>query len=277
MDRDAQILNIWRERNATTPLISLKDIDASFDNCKVLKGISLNVYKGEAIAIIGPSRSGKSTLIRSINALNKIDTGSIIVDGQEINSRKLDKIELRRKVGMVFQRTSLYPDKTALENIMMLTLKAHYQNEKRAKKAANILIKKVRLQGQEDKFPSELLDEQQKRVAIARCLAMQPDVILFDDVTADLDAKGTEKIFNTIKDITKDGISCVLVTDELEHVREVANHIYFIDQGLIVEHGSPNNILENAQDPRTQNFLNQFSYQLKNTKPTSFLRSPSAF
>ncbi|WP_366141221.1 amino acid ABC transporter ATP-binding protein [uncultured Tateyamaria sp.] len=238
-------------------MVSLKDVHKSFGDLKVLNGVSLDVMKGDVICIIGPSGSGKSTLIRCINALNDIQQGSILVEGQEVNDPKLNKLELRKKVGMVFQQYNLFPHKTALQNVMMAPVRVLKQDKDAAEKSARALIKKVRLEGKEDAYPGELSGGQQQRVAIARSLAMQPDVILFDEVTAALDPETVGEVLQTIKDLAEDGMTCILVTHEMAFAREVADHIYFTDRGVIVEHGPPDTFFKNAQDPRTKEFLSQ--------------------
>ena len=160
--------------------VSLRDVHKSFGDLEVLKGITFDVMKGEVICIIGPSGSGKSTLIRCINALNDIDSGSITVEGQEVHDPKLDKLELRKKVGMVFQQYNLFPHKTALQNVMMAPIKVLKQGKAEVEEKARALMKRVNLEGKEDSFPGELSGGQQQRVAIARSLAMNPDVMLFD-------------------------------------------------------------------------------------------------
>ena len=239
------------------PMISLRDVHKSFGDLKVLKGISLDVMKGDVICIIGPSGSGKSTLIRCVNALNDIQKGSIKVEGQEVNDPRLDKLELRKKVGMVFQQYNLFPHKTALQNVMMAPVRVLGQDKAKAEEAARTLIKKVRLEGKEDAYPGELSGGQQQRVAIARSLAMQPDVILFDEVTAALDPETVGEVLQTIKNLAEDGMTCILVTHEMGFAREVADHIYFTDGGVIVEHGPPSEFFDNASDPRTKEFLSQ--------------------
>ncbi len=239
------------------PMVSVKDVHKSFGDLEVLKGVSFDVMKGEVICIIGPSGSGKSTLIRCINALNDIQAGSITVEGQEVNDPKLDKLELRKKVGMVFQQYNLFPHKTALQNIMMAPLHVLKQDEKEVADRARMLIKKVRLEGKEQSYPGELSGGQQQRVAIARSLAMNPDVMLFDEGTAALDPETVKEVLNTIQDLAEDGMTCILVTHEMGFARELANHIYFTDRGVIVEHGPPKTFFDDAKDPRTKEFLSQ--------------------
>jgi polar amino acid transport system ATP-binding protein len=239
------------------PLVSIKEVHKSFGELKVLNGVSLDIMQGEVICIIGPSGSGKSTLIRCVNALNTINSGSITVEGQEVHDPELDKLELRKKVGMVFQQYNLFPHKTALENIMMAPIKVLKQSEGEVEERARKLIKRVNLVGKEDSYPGELSGGQQQRVAIARSLAMNPDVMLFDEVTAALDPETVGEVLLAIKDLAKDGMTCILVTHEMGFAREVADHIYFTDRGVIVEHGPPETFFNDAKDPRTQEFLSQ--------------------
>ena len=239
------------------PIVSLTNVHKSFGTFEVLKGVSLDVMKGEVICIIGPSGSGKSTLIRCINALNDIQGGSIMVEGQEVHDDQLDRLELRKKVGMVFQQYNLFPHKTALENVMMAPLKVLRRDKREVEIRARELLKKVRLEGKENSYPGELSGGQQQRVAIARSLAMSPDVMLFDEVTAALDPETVKEVLVTIKDLAAEGMTCILVTHEMGFAREVADHIYFTDKGVIVEHGPPETFFDNAQDPRTREFLSQ--------------------
>ena len=243
--------------NSTQPIVSLKDVHKSFGDLEVLKGITFDVMKGEVICIIGPSGSGKSTLIRCINALNDIQSGSIKFQGQEVHDPELDKLELRKKVGMVFQQYNLFPHKTALENVMMAPIKVLKQNQEEAEKMARALIRKVRLVGKEDSYPGELSGGQQQRVAIARSLAMSPHIMLFDEITAALDPETVKEVLVTIKELAAEGMTCILVTHEMGFAKELADHIYFTDNGIIVEHGPPNEFFNKAKDPRTKEFLSQ--------------------
>ena len=239
------------------PIVSIRNVHKSFGDLEVLKGISMDVMKGEVVCIIGPSGSGKSTLIRCINALNTIQQGSITVEGQEVHTPDLDKLELRKKVGMVFQQYNLFPHKTALENVMMAPLLVLKQSRKEVEIRARDLIRKVRLEGKEDGYPGELSGGQQQRVAIARSLAMNPDVMLFDEVTAALDPETVKEVLVTIKDLAAEGMTCILVTHEMGFARELADRIYFTDRGVIVEHGPPSTFFTEASDPRTREFLSQ--------------------
>ena len=244
----------WDE---SQPIVSIIDVHKSFGDLEVLKGVSLDVMKGEVICIIGPSGSGKSTLIRCINALNDIQKGSITVEGLEVHDPKLNKLELRKKVGMVFQQYNLFPHKTALQNVMMAPIKVLKQNPAEVEKRARELMARVNLQGKEDSYPGELSGGQQQRVAIARSLAMNPDIMLFDEVTAALDPETVKEVLVAIKDLAQSGMTCILVTHEMGFAREIADHIYFTDRGVIVEHGPPATFFTEASDPRTREFLSQ--------------------
>jgi polar amino acid transport system ATP-binding protein len=239
------------------PMIAVRDVHKSFGAVEVLKGVSFDVYKGQVVCLIGPSGSGKSTLIRCINALTPFQSGSIKVEGQEVNVPDLDKLALRKKVGMVFQQYNLFPHRTALENIMMAPVHVLKQPREEVRERAERLIRKVRLSGKEHQYPGELSGGQQQRVAIARSLAMEPDVILFDEVTAALDPETVKEVLLTIRELAEEGMTCILVTHEMGFAREIANHIYFTDRGVIVEHGPPAEFFANPRDQRTRQFLDQ--------------------
>jgi polar amino acid transport system ATP-binding protein len=239
------------------PIISLQNVRKSFGPVEVLKGVSFDVMKGQVICIIGPSGSGKSTVLRCINALVPIDHGSITVEGQEVHTPKLDKLALRKKVGMVFQQYNLFPHRTALENIMMAPVHVLGQKKEEVRERAVKLLAKVRLAGKEDAYPGQLSGGQQQRVAIARSLAMNPDIMLFDEVTAALDPETVKEVLVTIRELAEDGMTCLLVTHEMGFAREVGDHIYFTDHGVIIEQGPPKEFFANARDPRTKAFLSQ--------------------
>ena len=244
----------WTEKQ---PIVSIKDVHKYFGDLQVLKGVSLDVMKGEVVCIIGPSGSGKSTLIRCVNALNDIQGGSITVRGIDLTDPQLDKLALRKRVGMVFQQYNLFPHKTAIENIMMAPMLVLKEQEDEVRERARDLMRKVRLEGKEDAYPGELSGGQQQRVAIARSLAMTPDVMLFDEVTAALDPETVKEVLVTIKELAQEGMTCILVTHEMGFAREIADHIYFTDNGIIVEHGPPATFFSEAKDPRTKEFLSQ--------------------
>jgi polar amino acid transport system ATP-binding protein len=239
------------------PIVRIADVYKAFGDVDVLNGVSLDVMKGEVICIIGPSGSGKSTLLRCINALVPINKGSIQVEGLEVHDPKLNKLELRKKVGMVFQQYNLFPHKTALQNVMMAPVTVLKQDKTKVEARAYALLKKVRLTGKEHSYPGELSGGQQQRVAIARSLAMNPDVMLFDEVTAALDPETVKEVLVTIRELAEEGMTCLLVTHEMGFARELADHMYFTDRGIIVEHGPPKEFFANPRDPRTKEFLSQ--------------------
>ena len=239
------------------PIIRLDEVHKSFGKVEVLKGVTFDVAKGEVVCVIGPSGSGKSTLLRCINALVPIDKGSIKVEGQEVHDPALDKLELRKKVGMVFQQYNLFPHKTALDNVMMAPIHVLKRAKDEVEAQARGLIKKVRLEGKEAAYPGELSGGQQQRVAIARSLAMNPDIMLFDEVTAALDPETVKEVLVTIRELAEEGMTCMLVTHEMGFAREIGDHIYFTDRGVIVEHGPPATFFKSASDPRTREFLSQ--------------------
>ena len=239
------------------PIISIRDIHKNFGQVEVLRGISMGVAKSEVICIIGPSGSGKSTLLRCINALVPITSGSIVVKGREVNDDKLDKLELRKTVGMVFQQYNLFPHKTALQNVMMAPIQVLGHEKQEVRERAYALMEKVGLKGKEDSYPGELSGGQQQRVAIARSMAMTPEIILFDEVTAALDPEMKKEVLVTIRELAEEGMTCLLVSHEMGFARELADNVYFTDNGIIVEYGPPSQLFENPKDPRTIAFLSQ--------------------
>ncbi len=241
------------------PIVSICDIRKSFGNVEVLKGISFDVAKGEVICIIGPSGSGKSTALRCINGLIPIDSGEIQVGAFQVHKLRTDKekIALRKEVSIVFQQYNLFPHKTALQNVMMAPVQVLKENRREVEERARALLRKVRLEDKADSYPGELSGGQQQRVAIARGLAMRPEVMLFDEVTAALDPETVKEVLNAIRELADEGMTCVLVTHEMGFAREVANEVYFTDGGVIVEHGPPADLFGNPQHERTRAFLSQ--------------------
>jgi polar amino acid transport system ATP-binding protein len=242
---------------ATQSLVVVDNLHKSFGHIEVIKGVSLTVSKGEVACIIGPSGSGKSTLIRCVNALVPFEVGSIKVLGIEVNDPKLDKLKLRKHVGMVFQQYNLFPHRTALQNVMMAPIQVLKRPKQEIEAEAYALLKKVRLEGKEHAYPGELSGGQQQRVAIARSLAMKPDLMLFDEVTAALDPETVGEVLLTIRQLAEEGMTCILVTHEMGFAREIANEIYFTDKGVIVEQGPPAQFFSAPRDPRTKAFLSQ--------------------
>lgn len=241
----------------TNSLVRIEALRKSFGTNEVLKGVSFEVAKGEAICVIGPSGSGKSTILRCINALVPFDRGSVHVGEVDVGARDLDKIALRRRVGMVFQQYNLFPHRTALQNVMMAPIQVLGQDKVEVEARARALLRKVRLEGKENAYPGELSGGQQQRVAIARSLCMQPEVMLFDEVTAALDPETVKEVLVTIRELVEEGMTCLLVTHEMAFARDVADHIYFTDAGVIVEHGEPKAFFGSPRHERTRAFLDR--------------------
>jgi len=239
------------------PIVVIEGVEKTFGALTVLRDINMTISTGETVCIIGPSGSGKSTLLRCINALAPVTKGSIRVDGIEVADEKLDKLALRRKVGMVFQQYNLFAHKTALQNVMMAPIHVLKQDKAEVEDRARRLLAKVRLTGKEASYPGELSGGQQQRVAIARSLAMNPSVMLFDEVTAALDPETKKEVLVTIRELAAEGMTCILVTHEMGFAREVADHVYFTDGGVIVEDGPPAALLGAPQHERTRAFLDQ--------------------
>jgi polar amino acid transport system ATP-binding protein len=239
------------------PVVVVSGVEKFFGALQVLKDVSLTVRRGETVCIIGPSGSGKSTLLRCINALVPINRGSITVAGREVNDPALDKLALRRDVGIVFQQYNLFPHKTALQNVMMAPVHVLKEDPGVVEKRALALLAKVGLSQKLAAYPGELSGGQQQRVAIARSLAMNPKVMLFDEVTAALDPETKKEVLVTIRDLAAEGMTCILVTHEMGFAREVADHVYFTDGGVIVEHGTPAELFGAPAQERTREFLDK--------------------
>ena len=246
-------------QSTSEPIISVREIHKSFGAVEVLKGVSFDVAKGEVVCIIGPSGSGKSTVLRCINGLIPIDSGSIRVANFQVEKLRTDDeiIALRKEVSIVFQQYNLYPHKTALANIMLAPVHVLREDPREVEERAVKLLAKVRLQEKAHSYPGELSGGQQQRVAIARALAMRPEIILFDEVTAALDPETVKEVLTTIRELADEGLTCILVTHEMAFAREVADHMYFTDGGVIVEHGPPGEFFANAKHERTKAFLSQ--------------------
>lgn len=241
------------------PIVELNDVHLSFGHSEVLKGISFNVAKGGVVCIIGPSGAGKSTVLRCINGLLPIQKGTIRVARFDVHALTTDaeRIALRKEVSMVFQQYNLFPHKTALENVMMAPIHVLKEDPKEVRERAIALLTKVGLQAKQASYPGELSGGQQQRVAIARSLAMRPEVMLFDEVTAALDPETVKEVLNTIKQLAHEGMTCILVTHEMRFARELAHEVIFTDGGKIVESAPPAELFDRPQHERTRAFLSQ--------------------
>ncbi|MGB4701877.1 MAG: amino acid ABC transporter ATP-binding protein [Syntrophomonadaceae bacterium] len=238
-------------------MIKIVDVYKSFGKLEVLKGINFSVAPREVVCVIGPSGSGKSTLLRCINQLEKVDRGHIYIDGEEVTNPKVDINAIRQQVGMVFQLFNLFPHKTTLENITMAPVKIKGVDKKQAVEQAMELLRKVGLVDKAHVYPNKLSGGQKQRVAIARALAMQPKVMLFDEPTSALDPEMVGEVLTVMKDLATEGMTMVVVTHEMGFAREVGDRVVFMDEGMIVEEGTPSQIFDNPQNPRTQSFLSK--------------------
>ena len=238
-------------------LIETKDVCKSFGSVSVLKGINTQIHKGEVVVIIGPSGSGKSTFLRCLNRLEEPTSGQVIFEGKDICSKGQDITVLRQKMGMVFQQFNLFNNLTVLENIMAGPKLVKKQDEEQAKAAAMKLLERVGLTDKADEYPSKLSGGQKQRIAIVRALAMEPDVMLFDEPTSALDPEMVGEVLKVMQDLACTGITMVVVTHEMGFAKKVGTRVLFIDDGQILEDGTPEQIFEHPQNPRTQNFLNK--------------------
>ncbi len=236
-------------------MIEVVNLEKSFGENKVLKGITETIATGEVVSVIGPSGSGKSTFLRCLNLLEMPTGGKIIVDDEEITAKNTDINKMREKIGMVFQRFNLFPHKTVLENITLAPVHVKKVPLEEAKKRAMELLGQVGLANKAESYPQELSGGQQQRVAIARALAMDPEIMLFDEPTSALDPEMVGEVLNVIRSLTKTGMTMVIVTHEMGFAREVSDRVFFIDEGIVMEKGTPDDIFNNAKVDRTKNFL----------------------
>ena len=236
-------------------LINVKGLQKSFGDVEVLKGIDIKIKKGEVVVVIGPSGCGKSTFLRTLNLLEEPTGGSINFEGVDITSPKTDINLHRQKIGMVFQQFNLFPHMTVLKNMTIAPVKLLNVSKEDAEKRAMELLERVGLADRADSYPSQLSGGQKQRVAIVRALAMQPDVMLFDEPTSALDPEMVGEVLEVMKSLADDGMTMVVVTHEMGFAKEVADRVLFIDQGIIMEQGSPEEIFSNPQSPRLKDFL----------------------
>ena len=239
------------------PIIVITGVHKFYNRVVALNDVNLTVQPGEKLVIIGPSGSGKSTLLRSVNRLETVDMGSIVVNGTEITDRTIDINTIRQSLGMVFQSFNLFPHMTVLENIILAPTKLKKIPRSEAQKIAMRLLKKVKISDKAHAYPAMLSGGQQQRVAIARALAMNPAIMLFDEPTSALDPETTGEVLDAMVDLAKEGMTMVVVTHEMGFAREVADRMIFMDQGEILEEGVPEHFFNNPQHPRLQQFLNQ--------------------
>ena len=238
-------------------MIEVKNLSKSFGNLSVLNNISERIEDKDVVCIIGPSGSGKSTFLRCLNLLEKPDSGDIVLDGETITDSKINIDKVREKLGMVFQNFNLFPHKNTLENIALAPVKVKGMHKSDAENKAMELLKTVGLEDKAGVYPSALSGGQKQRVAIARALAMEPEIMLFDEPTSALDPEMVGEVLAVMKNLAKKGMTMVIVTHEMGFAREVADRVLFMDEGCIVEQGSPDDIFKNPQNQRTKEFLSK--------------------
>ena len=239
--------------------VEIKNLHKSFHKLEVLRGINLTVKEGEAVCVIGPSGSGKSTMLRCINLLEVPSDGEIVVDGYKITDKKANVNLIRRNIGMVFQQFNLFPHLTVLENITMAPVDTKTMSKKNAREKAMALLRRVGLEEKARVYPPQLSGGQQQRVAIARALAMNPDIMLFDEPTSALDPEMVGEVLEVMKELAAEGMTMIVVTHEMGFAREVADRIVFMDGGVIMDEGTPEQIFDmrHPKNPRTLDFLNK--------------------
>jgi polar amino acid transport system ATP-binding protein len=238
-------------------VIVVTDLHKKFGNLHVLKGITNRVKTQEVVCVIGPSGSGKSTFLRCLNLLEVPTSGEVIIDGKSVTDPQNDINKIREEVGMVFQRFNLFPHMTALENITLAPMKVRGLNKEEAETRAMELLKKVGLTDKANVYPDSLSGGQQQRVAIARALAMKPKIMLFDEPTSALDPEMVGEVLAVMKDLAREGMTMVVVTHEMGFAREVGDRVLFMDEGLIVEEGTPEEVFNSPKHERTKNFLSK--------------------
>ena len=242
-------------------LLEISNIVKKFDDNTILDNISLDVKKGEVIVIIGPSGCGKSTLLRCINALESIQEGSIKLDDVEIVAGAKNLSEIRQKIGMVFQSYELFPHMTVLDNILLAPVKVQKRNKEEVKKEALSLLERVGLLERADYYPRQLSGGQKQRVAIVRALCMNPDILLFDEVTAALDPEMVREVLDVMLGLAKQGRTMIIVTHEMQFARAVADRVIFMDKGHILENEKPGIFFDNPKTDRAKQFLNIFDFE----------------
>ena len=238
-------------------MIKIEKLCKNYDKLEVLKGIDAQVNKGDIIAIIGPSGSGKSTFLRCINKLEEPTSGHIYIKNQDIISDNTDINLIRQKVGMVFQHFNLFPHKTVMENLTLAPMKLKNLSQEEAEKKALILLEKVGLKDKASAYPNQLSGGQKQRIAIARALAMEPEVMLFDEPTSALDPEMIKEVLDVMRELAQEGMTMLIVTHEMGFAKNVANRIFFMDRGTILEDTTPTELFSNPKHERTQEFLNK--------------------
>lgn len=241
----------------SAPILSVHDLHKSFGDNEVLKGISFDVHKGEVVVILGPSGSGKSTILRCLNLLEKPTSGSIVFEGEDICAPSADVNDIRKRLGMVFQQFNLFPHLDALHNVMLAQEKVLKRSREEAERVALEQLTRVGLADRADYFPDELSGGQQQRVAIARALAMDPHMMLFDEATSALDPELVRGVLDVMRELAHGGMTMAVVTHEMSFARDVADRVIFMEGGVIVEEGTPEEVFEHPKSERTRAFIGQ--------------------
>ena len=236
-------------------MISIKGLTKDFGDLKVLRGIDQHISKGEKVVVIGPSGSGKSTFLRCINMLDMPTSGTITFDGVDITSRHCDINKIRRKMGMVFQQFNLFPHKTVMENITLAPVHLKLMSKEQAREKATQLLTRIGVLDKAGAYPAQLSGGQKQRIAIVRALAMDPEVMLFDEPTSALDPEMVGEVLDVMKALAREGMTMVVVTHEMGFAREVGDRVLFMDAGVVMEEGTPQQIFGSPQNKRTQDFL----------------------
>ena len=243
--------------NTDEVLIKAENLQKSFGNREVLKGINIDIHKGEVAVIIGPSGSGKSTFLRTLNLLEEPTGGRILFEGVDITDPKININKHRQKMGMVFQQFNLFPNMTVLKNMTLAPVKLKKATKAEAEERATKLLERIGLADRANAYPSQLSGGQKQRVAIVRALCMQPDVMLFDEPTSALDPEMVGEVLDVMKNLANDGMTMAVVTHEMGFAREVADRVLFIDEGIIMEEGTPEEVFGNPKSPRLKDFLSK--------------------
>lgn len=238
-------------------MIDVKNLHKYFGSLEVLKGIDCHIDKGECVCVIGPSGSGKSTFLRCLNLLETPTKGDIVIDDMHLTEKNFDVDAMRKRVGMVFQHFNLFPHLTILENVTLAPIRHKMMTEEQAKEKAMELLNRVGVGDKADNYPAQLSGGQKQRVAIARSLALSPEVMLFDEPTSSLDPEMVGEVLEVMKQLAKEGMTMVVVTHEMGFAREVANRVFFMDGGGILEEGTPEQIFDHPQEERTKTFLSK--------------------
>lgn len=238
-------------------MIRVKALRKSFGDTEVLRGIDMEIQRGDVVCLIGPSGSGKSTLLRCLNRLETPDSGQIWLDGVELTDRRCDLDRQRQKLGMVFQQFNLFPHMTVLQNLTMAPMLLKKEPREQARSRAMALLERVGLADRAEDYPGRLSGGQKQRIAIVRALCMEPEVMLFDEPTSALDPEMVGEVLDVMKELAHSGMTMVVVTHEMGFAREVANRVLFMDQGVILEENSPRELFTNPQSPRLQSFLSK--------------------